>query len=232
MTKRETNRFQVREQLAFTAVRLFDLQGFDDTTVDQIVEGAGVSRRTFFRHFPTKGDVVFYDHEERLARIEQALAAVLPGRSALIALSEVTEAVVPSFTEPADFFLTRHRVLRANETLRQREQAIGLAYARVVARFLRPHLAGHPHGELLADIIAGATVTVFNRAQYDWASSGGSIDPIETTRSGMRLLTDVFGRLVEPEAGQPSGQPTLVVISRDGAVAPEMLERLGRALSE
>lgn len=230
--KREANRLQVRQDLAFAAVRLFDRRGFDDTTVDEIVAEAGVSRRTFFRHFPTKADVVFYDHEERIARIEGALSSVRPGQSILGALTELTEAVVPSFTEPAEFFLTRHRVLRANEALSHREQAVGLAYARLLSRFLARRLTEHPQGRLLADIIGVATVTVVNRVQYDWASSGGTIDPIAATRSGMAMLVDVFGRVVELEHGHNSGQPTVVVISQNGVVQPEVLERLGRALSE
>ncbi len=148
------------------------------------------------------------------------------------ALAESVEAVMPSFTDAADFFLIRHWLLRANEAFAVREQAIRLAYGRMLARFLEPRLAAHADGPLLADIIAVATVTVVNRAQYDWASSGGTIDPIAATRSGMALLIDVFGRVAEPEPRHGGGQPTLVVISQDGVLQPDVLERLGRALSE
>jgi TetR/AcrR family transcriptional regulator, regulator of mycofactocin system len=230
--KRETNRLQVRRDLALAAVRLFDVQGFDNATVDEIVSEANVSRRTFFRHFPTKADVVFYDHEERLAGIETALSHVAAEQPPLQALAELTEAIVPSFIEPKDFFLTRHRVLRANEALSQREQVIGLTYARMLARFLSNRLAGHPQGRLLADVIAMATVTVVNRAQYDWASSGGTTDAVAATKAGMELIVDVFGRVIEPQRGRNSRQPTLVVITQDGVIQPEVLERLGRALSE
>jgi AcrR family transcriptional regulator len=230
--KREANRRQIRQDLAFSAVRLFDQEGFDETTVDEIVSEAGVSRRTFFRHFPTKADVVFYDHEERLSLIEEALSRLGSDQPTLAALSELTEAIVPTFTEPEAFFLTRHSVLRANEALRQREQAIGLAYTRILARFLAPRLAFHSQGKLLADVVAGATVIVFNRAQYEWASSGGATDPFSATKSGMALLSEVFARVVEPDQVSASGQPTLVVISRDGLVQPDILERLGRALAD
>jgi AcrR family transcriptional regulator len=230
--KREANRLQIRQDLAFAAVRLFEQKGYDETTVDDIVSEAGVSRRTFFRHFPTKADVVFYDHEERLALIEEALSHIGTDQLALPALSELTEAIVPTFTEPEAFFLTRHHVLRANEALRQREQAIGLAYTRLLARFLAPRFAFHPQGRLLADVVAGATVTVFNRAQYQWASSGGATDPAAATKSGMALLSEVFAPVVEPDQVSASGQPTLVVISPDGEVHPDILERLGRALAD
>lgn len=230
--KRESNRLRVRQDLGFAAVRLFDARGYDETTVDDIVAEAGVSRRTFFRHFPSKADVLFYDHQERLEAMEEALAEVPAERSALTALSDLTEMVLPTFLEPADFFMARHRVLRANEALRRREQALGLAYTRALSRFLASRLESHPRGELLADLVAGATVTVVNRAQYEWAASGGEVDPVAATRAGMALVDEIFGRFVEPDRLAAAGQPTLLVISQDGTIHPEVLERLGRALSE
>jgi transcriptional regulator GlxA family with amidase domain len=48
------------------ALELFERQGFDATSVDQIAERAEVSRTTFFRYFPTKADVVLSNNAERL----------------------------------------------------------------------------------------------------------------------------------------------------------------------
>jgi len=51
---------RIREALTDAALALFARDGFDATTTDQIAERAGVSPRTFFRHFPTKESVVFH----------------------------------------------------------------------------------------------------------------------------------------------------------------------------
>jgi len=58
------------------ALELFAARGFDDTTVDDIAEAAGIGRRTFFRYFASKNDVVWGDFDAALADLRQRLAAV------------------------------------------------------------------------------------------------------------------------------------------------------------
>ena len=53
MGKREST----RERLLLTALELFEEQGYEPTTVEQIARAAGVTPMTFFRHFPTKDAV-------------------------------------------------------------------------------------------------------------------------------------------------------------------------------
>jgi AcrR family transcriptional regulator len=55
---RERKKQQTRAKLIEAAIELSDRQGFDQTTVEQIVEAANVSARTFARYFPTKADVI------------------------------------------------------------------------------------------------------------------------------------------------------------------------------
>ncbi|SNR99236.1 transcriptional regulator, TetR family [Haloechinothrix alba] len=57
------------------SVELFEDQGFEDTTVEQIVQRANCSPRTFYRYFRAKEDVLFGDQAERLELLRQALAA-------------------------------------------------------------------------------------------------------------------------------------------------------------
>ena len=65
----------MRDALVAAAFRLFLERGYEQTTVDDIVALAGVGRRSFFRYFPSKEDVVFPDHERCLADMEAFLAA-------------------------------------------------------------------------------------------------------------------------------------------------------------
>ena len=51
----------VRDAIYDAAMDLFGRKGFNETTVDEIVEAAGISQRSFFRYFPTKSDVLAYD---------------------------------------------------------------------------------------------------------------------------------------------------------------------------
>lgn len=88
---------QTAERLRARAIELFSAKGFDATTVEEIARAAGVSHMTFFRHFPTKEEVVLDDpHDPAIGR---AVAATDPGlplaertvRGLLAAWSEVGE---------------------------------------------------------------------------------------------------------------------------------------------
>ncbi|TAL19122.1 MAG: TetR family transcriptional regulator, partial [Frankiales bacterium] len=63
-----------RAELEVAALELFHRDGFDGTTVDRIAEAAGVSRRTFFRYYASKNDVVWGDFDAGLRAMEARLA--------------------------------------------------------------------------------------------------------------------------------------------------------------
>lgn len=63
-----------RAELEVVALELFHRDGFDATTVDRIAEAAGVSRRTFFRYYASKNDVVWGDFDAGLRAMEARLA--------------------------------------------------------------------------------------------------------------------------------------------------------------
>jgi TetR/AcrR family transcriptional regulator, regulator of mycofactocin system len=65
-----------RRELRLIALRLFDTQGFESTTIEQIAAEAGVSERTFFRYFGSKASVLWAEFDTEVALIRAALAAV------------------------------------------------------------------------------------------------------------------------------------------------------------
>lgn len=72
----ERKRQLVRDELAEAALKLVAFQGFEDTTIDQMAHAAGVSRRTFFRYFPSKEDVIV----EFLSELGRLVSAALRAR--------------------------------------------------------------------------------------------------------------------------------------------------------
>ena len=70
-------RITSRAELEHVAFELFDRQGFEGTTIDDIAVAAGIGRRTFFRYFPSKNDVPWGNFEDELDRM-RALAGRLP----------------------------------------------------------------------------------------------------------------------------------------------------------
>ena len=77
------------------AIELFSRKGFNETTVDEIAEAAGVSQRSFFRYFPAKADVLGFGIPRNGAVLVSALAACPTGMSEI----EVIRAVVLAGTE-------------------------------------------------------------------------------------------------------------------------------------
>ncbi len=67
-----------RGELERVALRLFTERGFDATTVDDVAEAAGIGRRTFFRYFASKNDVVWGEFAEGLSRLRAHLADADP----------------------------------------------------------------------------------------------------------------------------------------------------------
>src|SRR3954454_21817106 len=91
-----------REDLERVAMRLFSEHGFDATTVDDIATAAGIGRRTFFRYFGSKNDVVWGRFDEGLARLRSELAAAPADRplrdvlrEAIVAFNELPPGQVP-----------------------------------------------------------------------------------------------------------------------------------------
>ncbi|UBU13071.1 TetR/AcrR family transcriptional regulator [Nonomuraea gerenzanensis] len=74
---RERKKQQTRQALMDAAGRLFDEQGYEATTVDQIAAAAGVSPRTFFSYFRHKADLL---HTNLYERLDAGVAAILAGR--------------------------------------------------------------------------------------------------------------------------------------------------------
>jgi mycofactocin system transcriptional regulator len=72
-------------------IRLFTDRGFDGTSIDDIAAAAGIGRRTFFRYFPSKADLVWGDFEAELERMRACLARLDP---ALPMMEAVRQAVI------------------------------------------------------------------------------------------------------------------------------------------
>jgi AcrR family transcriptional regulator len=86
---REMKKAQTRQIIAETAADLFRRRGFDDVTVDEIAQGAQVSKKTVFNYFPTKEDLVFNRADTREAHLMAAVREGLDSGSLLESLRQL-----------------------------------------------------------------------------------------------------------------------------------------------
>jgi mycofactocin system transcriptional regulator len=82
-----------REELELVALQLFAERGFDSTTLDDVAEAAGIGRRTFFRYFASKNDVVWGDWDMALEGFRKELAAIPADVALLDGLREAVKAI-------------------------------------------------------------------------------------------------------------------------------------------
>jgi AcrR family transcriptional regulator len=112
---------KVRRSLQLAALELFHERGYDQTTAAEIAAHAGVTERTFFRHFSDKREVLFAGSDDlRAALVEKILQA--PDVSEPF---QVVTAVLTKFdwesVAPREFHRRRHTVITANPALTERD---------------------------------------------------------------------------------------------------------------
>ncbi|MFC9965891.1 TetR family transcriptional regulator [Nocardia ignorata] len=145
---------QFRLTVVDQALRLFAERGYEATTVDEIAVAAGISRRTFFRQFRSKEDVIFADHEFQLASAQEFLGEVRG--DPWDAVCEAVIGVFERFTQWRDIAARRYQVVRRVPALREREIVTVFRYERLFTEFLRERLPETPD---LARIQFTAAVT-------------------------------------------------------------------------
>ncbi len=156
-----------RGRLQEAALALFSERGFDQTTAAQIADRAGVTERTFFRHFADKREVLFGGSALLQERIVNGVTDAPPGAAPLDAISCGLDAAAAMLGEfRRDLSRQRHAVIAGNPGLRERELAKLADYAAAVAAALR----GRGVAEPTASLAAEAGIMVLRLAIERWAS--------------------------------------------------------------
>lgn len=175
------------EQVAFD---LFAGDGFEHTTVDRIAQAAGIGRRTFFRYFDSKNDVVWGQFTEQLELMRQRFRA----RPADEPLMDSVRAVVVEFNRVDAAETERHRrrlelilrvpALQAHSTLRYAE------WRAVVAEFAARRL-GTAESALIPQTVAYAALGAALAAYERWLQEPGT-DLCSVLDHALRHLAEGF----------------------------------------
>ncbi|MHC3467125.1 TetR family transcriptional regulator [Streptomyces sp. 7R007] len=219
----------MRDALVAAAFQLFLERGYEQTTVDDIVALAGVGRRSFFRYFPSKEDVVFPDHERCLAEMTAYLAESTDADEPLQRVCDAVRIVLRMYTENPTFSVQRYRLTKKVPGLRAYELSVVWRYERAFAEYLRGRLAGRPDGTLHADVIAAAVAAAHNNALRSWLRSDGQGDASAALDHALGYVQSAFGTSSAPPAGEEEDD-VVVVVSRRGAPLWRVVQRIENAL--
>jgi AcrR family transcriptional regulator len=179
-----------RGRLQEAALALYSERGFDQTTAAQIAARAGLTERTFFRHFADKREVLFGGSALLQERIVDGVVGAPPQNGPLDAVACGLAAAAAMLGENRrDLARQRHYVIAANPELRERELAKLADYAELVAIALRQRGVG----ELQASLAAEAGMTVFRLAMEQWSTEDEVRDLADVMRDAMAGLRSVTG---------------------------------------
>jgi mycofactocin system transcriptional regulator len=163
-----------RARVERAALDLFTRRGFEKVTSDEVADVAGISRRTFFRYFPTKADAVWGDFAGHVARLEHRLSAAEPARpvlssvcAAYVEVNDYPEVELPLLRERMQLILTEPALL-AHSQLRFAE------VDRVVAGYVSARTGDSPTAvvpRLVAATTRAAATTAFQAWLADERSS-------------------------------------------------------------
>jgi TetR/AcrR family transcriptional regulator, regulator of mycofactocin system len=160
-------------ELELVALRLFTEHGFDDTTVERIAAAAGVSRRTFFRYFDSKTDVLWQAFDGEVERLSEAFAAVPAGLPLMAAIRQVVVGANRYRTEDVAELRTRMNLITSVPALHASAAQHYEAWERAVSEFAATRL-GQPADSLFPLAIGRATLAVCRSAYDRWVDRADS----------------------------------------------------------
>ncbi|MEV8589213.1 TetR family transcriptional regulator [Streptomyces sp. NPDC051180] len=247
-TRAAAQRLKMRRELAAAAMELFATKGYEATTVDEIAATAGVARRTFFRHFRSKEEAIFPDHDDTLVRAEAVLNAAPPHEHPLDTVCTGIKEVMKMYAGSPAVSVERYRLTREVPTLREREIASVARYERLFTRYLLEHFDEGDHHDgnddpLLAEVAASAVVTAHNHVLRRWLRAGGQGDVEAQLDHAFAIVRETFGTGIGAGRPAPSRQAepapaarvsttgdVVVAVARTDAPLDEVMRTIQEAL--
>jgi AcrR family transcriptional regulator len=155
---------EARVRLREAALELYLDNGYDATTTAQIAERAGVTERTYFRHFADKREVLF-DGTERLTGVmATAITDASPDTAALDLVLGAYVAAIPLYVEGRPIALRRAEVIAVAPALRERADAKSAAISDALVAAVVGRGIPEPTARLATQVAAAA----FTRAIREW----------------------------------------------------------------
>lgn len=156
-----------RARLRAAALELYREHGYDETTTAQIAARAGVTERTYFRHFADKREVLFDGEAELRAILVDAIAAAPDGLAPLHLVVRAFTAAVPLIVANRTVARQRAEVIAVTPALQERAHAKTAGLVDALTDALAERGISRPTARLTAQV----GMAVFERASRSWSGS-------------------------------------------------------------
>jgi mycofactocin system transcriptional regulator len=186
-------RAETRRRIEQAALDLFAREGFEQVTIDQIAEAAGIGRRTFFRYFATKADAAWGEFDGHVRRLAGLLAEAPADRPVLDAICSAYVAVNDYAGDELPVLRERMRLILTEPALLAHSQLRYAAIDDVVARYVAGRTGATADG-LLPRLVATGARAAATTAFEVWLA-GRTPSLAEALRTAFAELTAGFPTL-------------------------------------
>ena len=187
-----------RGRLQQAAIELYTSRGFEQTTVAEIAERAGLTERTFFRHFSDKREVLFDRSHALLELFVESTQSAPADASPMESVTAALMAAADMFESRRPWSTQRQKVIVANPSLQERElikmAGLGIATAAV--------LRGRGVPEPEASLTAEAGIAVFRVTFERWVADDNVLPFAEIVADSLAALKTVVADAADATARQ------------------------------
>lgn len=176
-----------RVRLQEAALALYGERGYEETTVAEIAERAGLTKRTFFRYFADKREVLFWGAELLEQQMVAAIEAAPATASALGMIGAALDAAAVRFEEVREFAGQRHRIIASSHELQERELIKAASLAAAMARALR----ARGIADTAASLAALTGTTVMHVAYEQWVDGPDQASFARIARDALAQLREI-----------------------------------------
>ncbi|EGD56635.1 TetR/AcrR family transcriptional regulator [Gordonia neofelifaecis] len=222
-----TDPAEFRMHVVAESIRLFSERGYESTPVDEVAAAAGVSRRTLFRQFRSKEDLIFADHESLLEQVgDQLRADEEADADPWWSVCAAAELVFAHFATVRDLAVRRYRVVAQVPALRDRELVTTYRYQRTFEDFLRRRRPDVPRVRIIA---FAAAVTGAHNYLLRSMIRGDENATAATLHAELLAIHGAVGAYADAE--RPGSQQVAVVSFPAGTSPDDVADEVRRQLT-
>lgn len=185
---RARRRQRMADAIELAALRLFAEHGLDAVTVDDIAAAADISRRTFFRYFASKDDLLHGNPERQRDIVQEAAQSAPVGTAPQTLVHRILLALTTDFDDRREAMLLRKQIAaQAPNAMAQGQSRYGSLITTVIA-LLTERMGVDPDSDLRPYVFVHAGIGAMQAAMRTWLLGGNAASLRDLTAEALNLI--------------------------------------------